>query len=498
MTERGEPGRSLAHKMVSGTLWMVLMRWVIRVIGLVNTAIIARILAPEDFGLIALTMIAVDLCITLADGDVDMALIRARKDGRPFQDTGWTMKVIAGVITAAALWGLAPYVAAYFEDERIVTIMHIAALRPLILGFENIGIIAFRRDLNFPAEFWYLVAQRLITFVAVLGLVFAFRDYMALAWAMPVSASITVALSYWVVPRRPGFTLCEWRELWRFSRWQMLFNSARLVGDRCDQVIVGTVGGADDAGVYVVAADLATMPTREIMLPAGRALMPAYAKLADDPDALLSNFRTVLGFAAIIASAVGVGIACVAEDVVALVLGDQWSAAVPFVRWFGVFSALEGMWLMLDPVLIAAGRERALAVSNLILSALTVPAVAAVAVVVGTDAMPGGRIAVMAVVLLGIFVLMARWRWITLGAVAGSLWRPVLAALTMAFGVHALHDLVVAPHVASLVMDVATGAALYSATLFGLWAVSGRPDGAEAILADMAVARLRRLLRRRR
>jgi len=482
--------------MVSGTLWMVLMRWVIRLIGLVNTAIIARILAPEDFGLIALAMIAVDLCITLTDGDVDMALIRARRDDRAFQDTGWTLKVLAGLVTAAALWGLAPSVAAHFGDPRIETVVQIAALRPLLLGFENIGVVRFRRSLNFSAEFRYLVVQRLISFVAVLGLVVTLEDYLALAWAMPLSAGITVALSYMVVRRRPGVALSDWRELWRFSRWQMLFNSARLVGDRCDQIVIGRLGGIGDAGLYVVAFDLALMPTREIMLPAGRALMPAYAKLADDPDALRANFRTVLGFAAIVASAVGVGMACIAEDAVALILGDQWAAAVPFVRWLGVFGVLEGLWLMLDPVLIAAGRERALAVSNLILSAVTIPAVALAAWMFGTAAIPGGRIVVMAVVLGGVFAVMVRWRWMSAGTVIAALWRPALAALVMALCLHHLHGLVASAHAASLALDIAGGAVVYGVTLFGLWGMSGRSAGAEATLMTMGVERGRSLLRR--
>ena len=87
----------VSRKMVSGTLWMVSMRWTIRLIGLVNTAIIARLLIPADFGLVALAMIAVDLVITITDGDIEMALIRLPDTHQDRQHTGWTLKIVAGL-----------------------------------------------------------------------------------------------------------------------------------------------------------------------------------------------------------------------------------------------------------------------------------------------------------------------------------------------------------------------------------------------------------------
>lgn len=485
----------LGHQMVSGTLWMVAMRWVIRLIGLVNTAIIARMLVPEDFGVVALAMIVVDLLVTITDGDIEMALVRSTDARRSLNDTGWTLKIIAALLTFCALWGLAPWVADYFGDARIATVVRIAALRPLILGFENIEVVEFRRSLRFSAEFRYLVIQRLGTFVAGLGLVFALHDYLALAWALPLSAVITVGLSFWIVPSHPRLSLAHWRELWLFSRWQMLFNSARLVGERCDQFIISRLASLVDTGVYVVGFDLALMPSREIMLPAGRALLPAYAKLAHNPDEMRASFRTVLGFAAIIAAAAGVGMSLVSEDAVYLILGRQWSTAVPFVQWLGIFGALEGMWLMLDPFLIAARHERALAVSNLAFSVFTIPVVALSAALFGISAIPVGRIGVMAVILGAVFARMIQWKWISLRNLLKVLWRPVLSALLMACAVHAGHRAVFSSQLPSLFADMAVGGTSYSASLLGLWYLSGRPEGAERILTEQFAERFHSLVR---
>lgn len=480
------------RRMLGGTLWMVSMRWTIRLIGLLNTAIIARVLMPGDFGVVAFAMIAVDLLITVTDGDIEMALVRSAEIPREFKDTGWTLKILAGLLTFLALWGLAPVIARYFGDARVATVIGIAALRPLILGFENIGVVEFRRGLRFETEFRYLVLQKLIGFAAGLCLVFGFRNYLALAWAGPVSALVTVALSYRVHPFRPRLSLVHWHNLWLFSRWQMLFNAARLCGERCDQFIIGALAGAEETGIYAVGFDLALMPSREIMLPAGRALMPLYARVAGDETELPAAFRSVLGFAVIIAGAVGTGVSCVAEDAVHVILGESWDRAVPFVRLLGIFSSLEGIWLMLDPCLIAARRERSLAIANLVFAGATIPIVALSAGLFGIETIPSARIAVISALLGGVFLRIAEWRWVTPAGLLTVSWRPLAAALGMAVAVRLGHGAVFATPFLSLLSDVTVGAVTYPAVLFGLWHLSGRGEGTERLLASLVAARFAR------
>ncbi|OAN51570.1 oligosaccharide flippase family protein [Magnetospirillum moscoviense] len=484
---------TVGRAMVRGTLWMVSMRWVIRLIGLVNTAILARLLSPTDFGLVAVAMIAVDLIITITDGDIEMALVRAADAPAELLHTGWTLKIIAGIVAWGLVTALAVPVSIHFGDPRIADILRIVALRPLILGFESIGIIWFRRTLNFAMEFRYLVGQRVLSFLSGIALVLVLRDYSALAWSMPAQALVTVALSHAIAPATPGLrlSLSCWRDFWQFSRWQILFNAARLAGERCDPLVISRLGTLGETGLYVVGFDLAMMPTREIMLPAGRALMPTYARVAHDAKALAGSFRLVLGFAAIIACAVGVGMSVIAEDAVLVVLGEQWRGAIPFVRWLGIFGALEGVWLMLDPVLIASGRERTLAFANLAFAVIAVIAVTAAATVLGIDAIPAARIAVMVAVLAGIFVRILAWKWISPAELASILWRPVAAAAGMAAAITLLHPDSLSSPLAGMAVDIALGAAVYPALLLGLWRLSGCPGGPESALLGTALARWR-------
>jgi hypothetical protein len=86
-----------------GSLWMIAARWAMRLIGLVSTMILARLLAPEDFGLIALALLAYGLLETLSYAGVDLALMRQGNDSREHYDTAWTIQVLQGVFIAVCL-----------------------------------------------------------------------------------------------------------------------------------------------------------------------------------------------------------------------------------------------------------------------------------------------------------------------------------------------------------------------------------------------------------
>jgi len=483
----------IAGRMIGGTLWMVAMRWVIRFIGLINTAILARLLAPADFGVMATGMIAVGLLITLTDGDIEMALVRTPQADASYAHSGWTLKIIAGILTWAVLFAIAPVMAFYYHDDRLTQVIRIAALQPLFMGFENIGVVEFRRKMNFSAEFRYLVTQRLTSFVVGLAIAFSLRNHLALAWSQAASGAITTLLSYRVAPAAVRLSLRHWRELWHFSRWQMLFNSARLIGERSDQLVIGWLAGLTTTGVYAVGFDLALMPTREVILPAGRALLPGYARITESPAHLSDTFHKVLGFGAIVACASGIGVSCVAEDAVLLILGDQWGGAVPFVRWLGLFGALEGIWLMLDPYLIAARQERLLAIANVTFALLTFSVGFASARIAGIDVVPIARCCVMAGVLAGTFLWLGKLGWMSVAALLEVLFRPAAASVAMVTAVRLVHQGPAIGRLGSLMLDIGTGGATYLSVLAALWLLSGRPDGPERDLLSLVPDRLRRL-----
>src|SRR5262245_56164708 len=116
--------------MAYGAVWMIAMRWSIRAIGFLNTIILARILVPEDFGLVAMATILYGRLTALTEFGLDLTLIREKAPTRDHYDSAWTLNLCVGVAKCLMLAVLAPLLAIYYGDKRIETLVYIICVAP--------------------------------------------------------------------------------------------------------------------------------------------------------------------------------------------------------------------------------------------------------------------------------------------------------------------------------------------------------------------------------
>jgi len=480
-----------AH-IVRGAAWMVAMRWLMRGIGLINIIILARILAPEDFGIIAMSAVVVELLMMLGDTNVDIALIREPATPRAIYDSAWTVQALCGLAVALLVVLAAQPLVAYYRDPRVETVMYILALRPAILGFENVGVAEFRKSLDFAKEFRYGLWRRLSLFLVCLALALTLGNYLALAIAAPISSVIAVIFSFTMSAYRPRFRLSHARQVWGASRWLILQNVSQAALERTDELIIGGVGSAANVGTYYVAAQVAPMPTRELAWPVERALMPAYAKITLAQADLNASVLAVMGVMGTVCFAAGVGIMAVANDFVLLVFGEAWHASVPFFRWLAIFGIFAGLGRPLMPLFYALKRERLYATLTALQVLATVPVLVIAAYNFDLEAVAAGRTIVAA-----LFFLIFCWAVTAIStlrflAICSVLWRPALAGIIMAFAVAELRDSSLSGHILPLLHDIGIGAAVFILSQVVLWLAAGRPYGAEQLIWE----KIRPLLRR--
>lgn len=486
------PPDSIGRHMVRGGVWMVGMRWATRLIGLVSTMILARLLVPEDFGIVAMAMIVVGFLEVFSYLATDLALIQNQDATREHYDAAWTVNILQALLLTAALFLLAEPAAAYFRDDRLVAVIRWLSLRALLQGFQNIGVVAFRKELDFAKEFRFWIYRRLIQFFITVGLALMLRSYWALVAGIVVGQAIGIALSYAMHPYRPRLCFRRMGELWNFSQWMLIFHVGRFLGLKTDQFVIGRLTGATSMGSYFVASEVATMPTHELAIPLGRGLFPAFAKLTRDPPELAKRFLFVLAALAIVFFSLGFGLAAVSEDAVAVILGDQWSDAAPLMEWLAIFGAFGGFAFGTQPLFIAVGKQRLFALLTWLNLVLLVPSMvlAAMSGSLVTIAMVRAFVAIAYAPVL--FYYVTRITSVTGRQIVGTLWRPLIAALVMTAAVRLAHPRWIGVHVVSLAWDVAFGGIVFLTTLLVLWRVGGRPDGPERVLVDFARNRLRR------
>jgi lipopolysaccharide exporter len=170
-----EAGRELAR----GSFWMISMRWVIRGIGFVSTIILARLLTPDDFGVVAMAMVGVAMLEVFTQSGSDLALLRNAEPTREHYNAAWTLEIIQGCVLAVLLFTTAPLVGGHFEDPRVTNVIRLLSLRAVVGGFQNIGVVTFRRELRFGREFQFGIVKKSATFVVTLVAAFVLRSYWA-------------------------------------------------------------------------------------------------------------------------------------------------------------------------------------------------------------------------------------------------------------------------------------------------------------------------------
>src|SRR6266545_8415346 len=302
---------SIGRQMAKGAGWMVMLRMADRAVGVLSLGILARLLLPEHFGMVALAGSLGGFLEILSEFSVELALIRQPGNDRRLYDSAWTVKILRGLALSVILVLLAPAVARFFEEPRIEVVIYYLAAASVILSFENIGVVELRKHLAFEREFHYLFVSRCISSVTTVILAFLWRHYWVLIAGILTHKTAQVALSYVLHEYRPRLSFDGIRELFQFSKWMVVQNVLHGCNQRMPGWVIGRLAGVGAVAYYEVAAEIATLSTSELRAPIRRALYPGFAKMAADRTALHNSFFDAYALMAIIGLPLPVGLALV-------------------------------------------------------------------------------------------------------------------------------------------------------------------------------------------
>jgi lipopolysaccharide exporter len=345
-------------------------------------------------------------------------------------------------------------------------------------------VVVFRRELRFDREFKFLLGKRLASFVVTVTLALWLRSYWALVIGQITAGITSMALSYYVQDYRPRFSLAAENELFHFSKWLLINNALVFLNNRAAHFVVGKVAGAQALGLYSIAYEISNLPTTELVAPINRAAFPGYSRLAHDPHGLRQSFLNVISMIALFALPAGIGIALIADLIVPTFLGWKWLAAIPLIQVLAIYGIIVALQTNIGYVYLAVGKPRILTavagVQLLLLLALLLPASSRYGAMGAAWAFLG-TVTVMVPVNQ---VLIMQQLKIPLREYGAKLWRPFAACAAMTLAVHAIKSaLPPAPQtgatVLALLICLAAGAMAYTLTLYGLWRLTARPEGAE-------------------
>jgi len=255
---------SLGRKIARSAVFMIALRGAFRLIGLVSSLILLRLLAPSDFGVVGLVTAALAILEILAELSFEAGLVRMAAPERIHYDTAWTLGLMRNAIMALAVVLSGPWLAAFVADPRVIPLTYVLAGITLLQGLQNVGVIDFQRRLEYDRFFRFQIFGKLAGFCVALPLAFALRNYWALMAGIAATRLSMTALSYAMSPYRPRLTLEGWRDLFDFSKWLLVANIEWVVDSYAMTFLTGRVAGPAAIGLYQVANRVASLPASEV------------------------------------------------------------------------------------------------------------------------------------------------------------------------------------------------------------------------------------------
>lgn len=478
------PRRALIH----GAAWTVALRWIMRGIGFISTVVMARLVLPEDYGIVAMAMLAVTTLHTFVDFGAPTYLLRKDSVERDEINSAWTFNVLDGCAAGFLLFLAAPLAASYFNEPRVTHVLWVLAGCSALGSFGNIGMVLAQKAYNFRLEFTHQIICKILGVLATVISAYWLRDYRALVTGIVVSYASGLILSYVMHPYRPRFDTSRIADIWGVTRWLLFAGMAGHLLRKGDELIAGRLGTAAEFGAYNVGSDLGQMPAGEAGPAMVKALMPVLSTMADDAQRLGSATTKTIGAVATVALPIGVGFAAVAGPATDLILGGAWVAAVPFVAMFSLVSALRSLVNPFHTLMVVLGRTKF--INQLVWTEFAVFMVAC-AVLAPSHHLLGLAWARLVSTLVAALIMareVFRTQTVQPSLVLWAIMRPLLGALVMLGALQAI-DVSGLPAAIQLLVLVPVGALVYTLWSVLAWHWAGRPDGLEAMVWTWAQSR---------
>lgn len=276
---------TLRRQTTNAAFWQVLARGADRGLRFLASLVLARLLSPDDFGLLAATMMVAGIVETLAYLGIDHAVIQSQRSDDPrFLGNAMRVMLVRGALLAAVTAALAPVAAWYFEDPAMTGMVLLIALSPLAAGCENPSMYVERKNLRFRPIALAAIAGAVAQVAVSVGGAYTGFGAKSLALGFVAAASASTAMGWLLVGRKLDFTRDPeaTAELRAFAKRAAGVPFLIMLSASAPSLVLGRAVGLEVLGVYSLAQRLCSLPT-EIALPiVGTVLTPAYAAIKGD------------------------------------------------------------------------------------------------------------------------------------------------------------------------------------------------------------------------
>ncbi|MCL5282116.1 MAG: oligosaccharide flippase family protein [Planctomycetes bacterium] len=344
---------------IRGVIWGFLDRIGQQGISFVITMILARLLAPAQFGLVGMLTIFMEVAGAFVDSGFSAALIQKKE----VKDIDICSAFYVNVLTSLAAMGLlyvgAPWVAAFYHQPILTSLLHVLSLKLVIGSLACVHSALLWRRIDFKTQLKMgLVATPLS---GALGIVMALQGFgvWSLVTQYLTATFLRSAFLWIVIPWRPRlvFSLASVREMFGFGSRLLASGLLNTFFEDLYLVVIGRLFSATSLGLYNGARRIQTLATTNTTTVVTHVAFPVFSRMQDDPLRLKRSLRKAMTLLALIHFPVMMGLALVAQPLVNVLLSPKWAAAAPWLQLLCLVGATYPHQALLLNLLKAKGRS---------------------------------------------------------------------------------------------------------------------------------------------
>lgn len=348
---------SLSRKIQAGLIWNSVSVFLTYLVGLVRSVVLARILTPDDFGLFGMALTVIGGLTALTATRLDLSVISTKfRDDQELSvhlNTMWTIELLRRLFLSVLLLGAAYPMSLFYNESRLYTVLIVVSLIPLIQGFENIGLLIFRKEIRFQKIVLIELSARILSTTASILIAVWTNNAWALVSGPVILAVSGTVLSYFIHPFRPRLMINKkaGKRFFSFSKYAILFSALQYVMEMADNILIGRLFGTIILGSYVIAYDLATLPIHALLMVVGNVMLPVYTEISGakvEQERLFLRIWICFSTLLTILSAV---LMLLGEEIVVLLYGEQWLPAGPVLRILAMMVFFRGHIQLISPLI---------------------------------------------------------------------------------------------------------------------------------------------------
>jgi teichuronic acid exporter len=320
---------------------------------------LARLLTPDDFGLIAMLLVFTSIGILLVDSGFGAALIQRQQTTADDETTVFTFTMVVGIVTALALALAAPAIAAFFHQPKLADLTRVMAVVLPLGAFASVPDALLTMKLDFKARARAEVIASLCS--GAVAVVLALRGWgvWSLAWQSIVSIGVRGILLWLYSGWRPRgrYRGASFRSLFGFGGYMLLTGLLNTAAVRLQSLLIGRLFDARTLGFYTLAQNTQQAPASLIDGILKRVGLPVFSTIAQDRARLRSALRGSLRMSMFLFVPCMVGIALVAKPLIAMIYGQRWVPAAPILSILSLSTALWPIHVLNLAAIGALGRS---------------------------------------------------------------------------------------------------------------------------------------------